>query len=84
MAERGVGREGRITEDERGGEATKGEETTCSDGFEEGGDGRGTEGPVLIGYMCGVGEAVNVGDDIESGVAGEFKGNRVYGGVGRG
>jgi hypothetical protein len=37
---------------------------TCADGFEEGGDGRRTEGPVLIGYICGVGEAMNMGDDI--------------------
>ena len=34
---------------------------TCSDGFEEGGDGRRTEGPVLIGYICGVSEAMNMG-----------------------
>jgi hypothetical protein len=46
MAERGVRREGRITEDEGGGEATKGEWATCTCGFEEGGDGRRTEGPV--------------------------------------
>jgi hypothetical protein len=39
---------------------------------------------VLIGYTCGVGEAVDVGDDIEeSGVAGKFKGSRVNGGSGR-
>ena len=39
---------------------------------------------MLIGYTCGVGEAVNVGNDIEGGVAGVFKGNRVNGGSGRG
>ena len=38
----------------------------------------------MIGYVCGVGEAVNMGDDIEGGVAGQFKGNRVHGGSGRG
>jgi hypothetical protein len=64
--------------------ALTGEETTCTHGFEEGGDGRRTEGPALIGYTCGVGEAVNVGDDVESGIAGQFKGNRACGGSGRG
>ena len=39
---------------------------------------------MLIGYTCGVGEAVNVGDDVENGVAGQCKGNRVCGGSGRG
>ena len=38
----------------------------------------------MIGYMCGVGEVVDMGDDVESGVAGLFKGNRVNGGIGRG
>jgi hypothetical protein len=83
VAERGVRREGRITEDEGGGEATKGEEATCTHGFEEGGDGRRTEGPVLTGYTRGVGEAVNMGGDVESGVAGKFKGDGVHGGSGR-
>ena len=38
----------------------------------------------MIGYMCGVGEVVDMGDDVESGVAGLFKGNMVNGGSGRG
>jgi hypothetical protein len=37
----------------------------------------------VTGYTCGVGEAVNMGDDIESGVAGRFEGSRVKGGSGR-
>ena len=43
---------------------------TSTHGFEEGGDGRRTEGPVLIGNIGGTGEAVNMGDDIKGGFAG--------------
>ena len=48
---------------------------TRTNGFEEGRDGGRTEGPVVIGDIGGVGEAVNVGDDVQGGVTGKFKGN---------
>jgi hypothetical protein len=38
---------------------------------------------MLMGYTRGVGEAVSMGDDVESGIAGKFKGDRANGGSGR-
>ena len=55
---------------------------TSTHGFEEGRDGRRTEGPVVIGDTCGVGEVVNMGDDIKGGVTGELEGDGWDGGSG--